>query len=380
VTHPLLDFLRDRIAEHGPMPFAAYMSHVLYHPRFGYYAAGPERSGWRGHFLTSPELDPAFGRLWAGAFQEIWVSSGRPAPFAVVEIGPGEGGFVRAVLDAVEGPFSSALAYVLVERIPALEERQRKLLSGFERLEWRRSITEVAPVGAGVVVANEVVDNLPVHLVEARGGAVAELCVTVDGDALGFVARPPSSPELERFLARVGVALPDGHRMEVPLAAESLMTRAAAVVETGAVIVVDYGATATDLAERPGGTLVAYSGAGADDAVLDAPGTKDVTAHANWTALAGAMKSAGLAVAGPAPQREVLRALGLSELDRELRAAHEAATAAGRGAEAVRALSRRQALAALADPGGLGGLEVLVGAKAIPVPAFMTEKRKDGPG
>lgn len=353
------------------MPFAAYMAHVLYHPRHGYYAAGAERTGWRGDFLTSPELDPAFGALWARAFEQIWASCGRPPDFTVVEIGPGEGGFARAVLDAAAGSFADALSYLLVERIPALEARQRQLLAGFEVVRWSRSITEVAPVGPGVVYANEVVDNLPVHLIESRGGRLLEICVAADGDGLGFLALPPSSPELEGFLARAGVDLPEGHRMEVPLAAESLVARAAGLVERGAVVLVDYGASAEDLAARPEGTLLAYSEAGVDDAVLDDPGAKDVTVHANWTALTRAMERAGLVVTGPALQRDVLLSLGLDEMDRELRAAHDAALAERRGADALRALSRRQALGALADPGGLGRLEVLVGAKAIPSPTFV---------
>jgi SAM-dependent MidA family methyltransferase len=356
------------------MPFAAYMSHVLYHPRHGYYASGPERTGWRGHFLTSPELDPAFGALWARGFEEIWESCGRPGEFTVTEIGPGEGGFARAVLGEIEGPFGRALTYRLVERLPALEARQRELLAHAGRVEWSRSITEVAPVEAGIVFANEVVDNLPVHLVEARAGAVVEICVAVDGDGLGFVALPPSSPELERFLDRVGVTLPDGNRMEVPLAAESLIARSAALVGRGAVVLVDYGDDAQSLADRPAGTLLAYSSAGVDDDVLLDPGGRDVTVHANWTAITRAMEASGLTVSGPILQRDVLRALGLDRLDRELRAAHDAAIAEGRGADAVRALSRRQALGALADPAGLGRLEVIVGTKGMPVPEFVAPK------
>jgi SAM-dependent MidA family methyltransferase len=244
------------------------------------------------------------------------------------------------------------------------------VLDGLERVAWSRSITEVAHTSAGILFANEVVDNLPVHLVETRGGSLVEICVDDDGHGLGFTALPPSSPELQRFLDRVGVLLPEGHRMEVPLAAESLVARAAKLVELGALVVVDYGAEAVDLADRPGGTLVAYSAGGVDDAVLEAPGTKDVTAHANWTALERAMQGAGLTVAGPVAQRVVLRSLGLDRLHDELRAEHDEAVTEGRGADAVRALSRRQALGALADPDGLGRFEVLVGCKNVEVPAF----------
>jgi SAM-dependent MidA family methyltransferase len=356
------------------MPFAAYMSHVLYHPHHGYYAGGPERSSWKGDYVTSPELDPAFGELWASAFEQLWAGCGSPSEFAVVEVGPGEGAFARAVLGAVDGDLARALTYRLVERLPALERRQRARLDGLGRIEWSRSITEVQSVPAGVVFANEVIDNLPVHLVEITAGELREVCVDVDGEALRFVSLPPSSEELDGFLTRLGVTLPEGHRMEVPLAAESFAARAAGLVARGAVVIVDYGASAADLAARPDGSLVTYSAAGVDDDVLAAPGSKDVTAHANWTALALALTEAGMRVAGPVPQRAVLRSLGLDARHTALRAEHDEAVAAGRGADAVRALSRRQALGALADPDGLGGLGVMAGLAAIEPPPFLLEK------
>jgi SAM-dependent MidA family methyltransferase len=140
------------------------------------------------------------------------------------------------------------------------------------------------------------------------------------------------------------------------------------------VVLVDYGAEAADLAARPAGTLLAYSASGVDDAVLESPGTKDVTMHANWTALARAMEAAGLTVTGPTSQREVLRALGLDELHEGLKADHDRALGDGRGADAVRALSRRQALGALADPSGLGRLEVIVGTKGMEPPEFVASE------
>lgn len=367
----LLDVLVDRIESSGPMPFAAYMSLALYHPKYGYYSAGPERSGWRGHFLTSPELDPAFGALWASGLETIWKASERPSTFEVIEIGPGEGGLARAVLESARAPFASALSYRLVERVPALEQRQRERLAGFPNVAWSRSIMEVEAADAGCVFANEVLDNLPVHLVENNAGALAEVCVGVDDGALGFVSLPPSSPELEAFLARVGVELPEGHRMEVPLAAESLARRAAALARRGAVVFVDYGASATELATRPSGSLVAYSAGGVDEDVLDSPGGKDLTSHANWTSVTHALAGAGLAVAGPRAQRDVLISLGARSMHDRLKADHDDALTAGRGAEAIRALSRRQALGALLDPGGLGRLEVVAGFAGIEAPEWI---------
>ena len=337
------------------------MQLALYHPRLGYYASGRERSGWRGHFLTSPELSPAYGRLWARAVEKMFGACGRPESFEVVEVGPGEGGFAHALLSSVSVP----LQYRLVERVPAVQERQAARLAGFS-VSWSASITEVPRSSCGLVFANEVLDNLPVHLVQRRGGSLLEVCVDSSGGRLVETLRPPAGPELEDWLERVRAEVPEGHRFEVAMAAESFLRHCAAALSSGAVVLVDYGAESTELAERPRGTLVAYGGGGPGDDVLARPGEQDVTAHANWTIVRETCRSLGWDVTGPVPQKDVLLALGARDLDAELRAAHEAALADGRGAEAVRTLSRRSALGALLDPGGLGGLGVMIATNGIP--------------
>lgn len=364
---PLQEILVERIRGSGPMPFAAYMSLALYHPQHGYYTAGPARVGWGGHFVTSPELDPAFGHLWARGFAEVWRRCGEPDRFDVIEIGPGEGSFAAAVLGSIDGSFADAVTYRLVERSPALRERQEAALKGSPHVVWSPSITEVAEVEHGCVFANEVLDNLPVHLVRSEGGTIVEVCVDAEGDELRFVDRAPSNPELERFLARCGIDLPEGHRFEVGLAAESFVGRVAAMFRVGCAIFVDYGSDAPSLASRPTGSLLAYSERGADDRVLEEPGRRDITVHANWTAVANAFRDRGLSVREPVTQRRTLEALGLHDLHERLRASYEEAVAAGRGAEAVAMISARQALGALADPGGLGGLQTMVAGRGIEI-------------
>ena len=370
---PLEEIIHERIRRHGPMPFAAYMSLALYHPRHGYYTSGPERSGWRGHYLTSPELDPGFAELWQRGFRQIWDACSRPARFEIVEVGPGEGAFAAAVLgshDDGEG-FGPELTYRLVERSPALEERQRALVRD-PRAVWSPSITELPGIESGVVFANEVLDNLPVHVVEAQGGRVLEVCVDAQEGRLVQSLREPSNPELLSWLERTGVSLPDGHRYEVPLAAESFVRRVGAALERGALVLVDYGAEGAELATRPAGSLLCYSERGVDDDPLDRPGHKDITSHVNWTAVRAALEGAGMEVHGPLPQRSVMSALGARSLDEDLKHRHEHALRSRRGADAVAVLSRRQALGALLDPAGLGGLDVVVGLKGVDAPAFLT--------
>ena len=353
------------------MPFAAYMSLALYDPRDGYYA-NTERTGWGGDFVTSSVIDPAFGALWARAFEQIWEASGRPERFEVIEVGPGEGGFAASVLDAVAGDFAAALTYRLVERMSPARKRQEHLFQEHrhdgDRVRWSASITDLEPVEAGVVFANEVLDNLPVHLVQQQDGRLAEVCVGAEGHGLVEMLLPPSNPELGAFFERHGVVIPEGHRAEVALAAESFCAHAARAIERGAIVIVDYGAMAPELVARPEGTLVCYSTAGADTNPLERPGEKDITAHANWSAATHALTQAGMKVTGPRPQSEVLIALGLADVDTELKRDHDAAIAAGRGADAVKALSRRHALRALSDRSGLGGFGVIAGLRGITAP------------
>lgn len=362
------------------MPFAAYMQLALYHPHHGYYASGKERTGWGGHFVTSPELDPAFAALWAAGFEQVWDACGRPSEFHLIEVGPGEAGMAAGLVTSAEPPFADALHLDLIERSPEVEERQRSALSGFDRVAWHRSITELPSREAGCFFANEVLDNLPVHLVQRQAGELLEVCVSEEKGRLVEVMLPVSNPELAAFVARCGVEPPEGHRFEVHLAAESLIKRAGAALGRGCTIFVDYGSTAADLAARGNGSLVCYSGSGVDDEPLIGPGTKDITIHANWTAVTAALQSAGHRVHGPVGQRAVLKRLGLDALHDRLREEFRTASGAGEGATALRALSRRQALGALADPGGLGGLEVVAGIKGIEAPAFLApESEQAGP-
>ncbi|HEU4488321.1 MAG TPA: SAM-dependent methyltransferase [Actinomycetota bacterium] len=351
--------LRRRVDEGGPLTFRDFMELALYHPEHGYYSSGAVRTGRAGHFMTSAELDPSFGELWARAIEQTWELCGRPDRVSVVEIGGGEGGFAAAVLTAAQVP----LTYFLVERVGEIERRQRERLYSFDNVSWIQSLNELVPGSAHFVIAVEVLDNSPVHVIERAAGSLREIYV---GSGLRETPGALSDPNLERF----GGHLREGERCEVALDAIHMAEQLARLVERGLVCFIDYGY------EGPArNTLVAYSSAGADNDVLTAPGERDLTAHVAWDPVADALREEGLEVHGPRLQAEVLRSLGVAELDRSLRARHDAALSEGRGAEALRALSRRQALRALLDEGGLGGLQVLVGGRGIERPDWMKSSR-----
>ena len=375
---PLETLLVQELRSNRPITFARFMERALYDPRYGYYASGIQRTGWAGDFVTSPEIDPAFGALWARAFERAWGAAGRPDPFYVIEIGAGEGGFAHAVLDSVSGSFASALRYVIVERVSEVEGRQRERL-GAAGVAWVSTLDDVSAADAGCVIANEVLDNLPMHLVERQEEVLVELYVGSTDDRLHLEPGAVSDPAIASYVENYGLAPNDGARAEVGLEAMHFVSAAARSLALGAMFLIDYGATSEELARRESGTLVTY-GAGAGEDVLESPGARDITAHVNWSAVADACRGSGSIVSPLLSQRDALRALGLDDLDRAIRREHAGAVAEGRGVDAVRSLSRRQALGVLSDAGGLGGLQVLVASKNLEPPFALTDPNAQGAG
>lgn len=360
--------LGKRIMTEGPLSFAEYMRAALYDPHYGYYRSGSERTGWRGDFVTSPEIDPAFGALWSRAFEGIWTDLGRPESFHVVELGPGEGGFARAFADAAGGDFSGALKLHLVEIDPERRTRQETLLAGLA-IDWSDSIEVVEPFSDGIVFANEVLDNQPVHVLRNRAGGWQELHVGLAEARLVELWLECTDTEL--IEAALGSDSRAGVEIEVSPDAEDLALRCARLAARGGAVFVDYGLESSS-EDRARATLASYSSAGAGDRTIQDPGTVDLTAHVDWTAIGLACsQEADISVAGPVVQRDVLIGLGAREIDEQLKEEHQSFLDAGRGAEAVRALSRRQALRALLDPGGLGGLHVFGALRGLPdVPSW----------
>lgn len=359
--------LLEEIRSHGPISFATYMERALYDPDHGYYSRDRARTGWDGHYLTSPEIDPAFGHLWANAVREVWKFAGKPDDFAVIEVGPGEAGFAAALIDGLRATeLWERTRLVLVERNAGTEKRQRERLGDDERLSWRPSLAGIREP-CGIVIAHEVLDNVPLHLVRRDAGVLVELLVGEERGALELVPAP-LDPSLAAHVEHLDIV--EGARAEVSPQRQGFARSCVDALDRGAVAFIDYGLDRRGWAAHPGGTVVCYSDTGTDDAPLERPGEKDITGHVDWTAVASGIDGQHR-MFGPFDQRSVLKALGLGDIDRSLRDEHDRAIGEKRGADALRALSRRQALGALADPAGLGGLQVLFALTGIPEPSFI---------
>ena len=349
--------IRAEIEATGPMTFARFMELALYDPVGGYYRSDQAHPGRAGDFLTAPETHPIFGHAVANQLTEVWVRLERPDPFVVHEHGAGGGALAEAVLRGLERTRSGlidAIRYVPVEIEPrrhdAFDERLAR--AGFGD---RIGTAQEQGTFTGAVIANEVLDALPVHRIGIRDGRLQERFVGVDpSGAFGDVWADPSTPSIARRLADEGIDLEDGQSAEVCLAVDAWVASAVAPLGRGLALFLDYGALASELYEprrRPNGTIRAFARHRLSDDVYAHVGRQDLTAHVDLTAVGAAARSAGLTEEGRASQAAFLLGNGIEERLREIQA--DPATTLEQYTEL------RSALVRLLDPAGMGGFHVL---------------------
>lgn len=326
----IAELIAERARTHGPLGFDEVVELALYHPEFGFYETGGA-AGRSGDFLTSPEVGPLFGAVLARALDTWWSELGRPATFTVVEAGAGRGALAKAVLAAAPacGP---ALRYVAVERSAALRGQHP---AGVESA----AVLPAEPF-TGVVLANELLDNLPFGLLERQAGGWAE--VRVDADLAEVLVPADHAPQVDA---------PAGARIPTQAAARDWIEAARRLVTRGRVVIVDYADTTESLARRPWTEWVrTYRGHGRGGHPLTDLGRQDITCEVAVDQLPPASMNRS--------QAEFLRAFGLDELTAEARAGwHERAHIGD--LQALVARSRVYEAAALTDETGLGGFRVV---------------------
>ncbi len=349
--------IRDEIRGYGPMPFARFMELALYDPAGGYYRAEAVRPGRGGDFLTAPELHPIFGELLARAVKDAWDRLGRPEPFVVVEHGAGEGVLAVPLLGAL--PASIRYRPVEVDDRRLVRLRGRLASAG---LADRLDDGSAEEPFDGVLIANEVLDALPVHRVRQRGSDLRELALDIGADgAIVEVEIPPTTPALAERLVIEGIELVDGQTAEICLALDDWIATASAPLRRGLLFLVDYAAPAAELYDpvrRRDGTLRAYVRHQVHDDPYRFVGRQDLTAHVDVTAVERAARTAGLTTVGITTQAEALMGLGIEDRLREIQA--DPATTFEEYA------LLRSALLRLLDPAAMGKFRVMVFARDWP--------------
>ncbi len=358
-TTPLGERLRERVRRAVAISFRDWMEAALYDPQGGYYTrADLARWGRAGDYRTAPERSPLFAATFADYFARLHAELGSPPAWTIFEAGAGAGHFAEVVLRTLRDDHPHVFAatrYAIDERSADARSRARERLRDFvDRVRFQ----ELSDGGGfGVVVANELLDAFPVHRVVARGGELRELYVAWDEVEGRFCWREgePSTPRLAEHLARSGVTLAEGQTAEVNLEAEEWLERAAGVIESGRLVIIDYGAEADELyssQHRREGTLRAFHRHRFADDVLALPGEQDLTTTVDWTQVRRVCEALGLSVVSFERQDEFLLRAGL--LDRLERMAAEAPSSAD-------AVVLRSGARELILPGGMSeSFQVLV--------------------
>lgn len=326
----------DEIGTRGPMPFERFMEVALYDPD-GFFGGHQLRSELAGDFLTSPEVSSLFGETLARYVEATRDRVGEP--FQLVEVAAGSGSLLRPLLEQVD------VDAVAVEASPAA----------------RRALSELVPVSAtlpdrirGVVIANELLDNLPMALAQRVDGRWRERWVGGESDHLTWVDAEPRQSVLDWLEAYAG-DVADGGWVEVQLAARAWLAGLLDRIEAGAVLIFDYGDTAENLLKRrQDGTLRTYRAHHLGPHPLDEPGETDITADVNFTALLDLHPGAKLQ-----RQDDFLAELGLRSRLSELRNAELQAARAGDEIERLRIRTRKTEAETLLHPRGLGDFRVL---------------------
>ncbi|MDE1942569.1 MAG: SAM-dependent methyltransferase [Betaproteobacteria bacterium] len=283
----------------GWIDFSRFMSLALYAPGLGYYSAGAVKLGAAGDFVTAPEMTPLFARTLARPVVHTLQALQGQAP-EVLELGAGTGRLACDLLTALAERDAVPERYRILEVSPDLRARQEATLSSLPRalrarVEWCEHWPDAI---CGALVANEVLDALPVHRVGWRGAAGwVEIGVALGNGEWVQHERPLGNPRLlERLPDPSGWPVP--YDTEISLAATDLVTTVGQTLRAGRVWFIDYGFPAREYyhPQRAGGTLMCHIRHHAHPDPLAFPGLQDITAHVDFTAVAQAALAVGLAV------------------------------------------------------------------------------------
>lgn len=348
----------------GRLPFDRYMAIALYEPGLGYYSAGQRRFGPAGDFTTAPLISELFARTLAQQVAQILTALDGGM---VLEFGAGTGHMAADLLSELERLEHLPERYLILEVSAALRQEQAQTIARAipklrSRVEWLDRLPQT-PL-RGVILANEVIDALPVKRFQVNSNGVQEQVVTLGEDATLTWALAPADPELDTAVANIeaelGRRLPPGYVSEWCPRLAPWIASLAGVMEAGAALFIDYGYPRTEYyhPQRCMGTLLCHYRNRAHDDPLVLPGLQDITAFVDFTLAARAGIEAGLELLGFTTQAHFLLGAGLPHL-------LEAETA--RAPE--QAVHLTQQAKALLFPGQMGErYKVLALGRGIPLP------------
>lgn len=317
--------IREEILTKGPMTFARYMELALYAPELGYYRCGSQKFGKQGDFITAPELSPLFSQCMARQCQQVLTDLGGGD---ILEFGAGSGVMARTILQTLTEQSALPNHYFILELSAELRHRQQMELQThlpdlFHKITWLDHFP--AEKLRGIILANEVLDAMPVHRFGFWQG-FQEYYVTLKEEQLAWHLNAPSSPTLVNRLHELDGDFSDGYSSEINLWMPGWIAAVAEILESGIVLLTDYGMTRREYyhPDRGCGTLLCHYRHRAHANPFWWPGIQDITTQVDFTAVAMAAEACGLSVEGYTHQAAFLLNCGITDF------AANAATEQGR--------------------------------------------------
>ena len=309
----LMQCLREEMAAAGgAIAFDRFMELALYAPGLGYYVAGTRKFGEHGDFITAPELGSLFARCLARPCQSLLAELGGGD---ILEAGAGSGVLAADLLLELESLGRLPERYLILELGAELRDRQKETIKRraphlFGRVHWLDDL----PVNfRGMVLANEVLDAMPVTRFKVTQNGVNELYVAWENQGLVWQERPAGA-SLRQRVESLGLA--PGYTSELILRAEAWVRSFADSLKQGAMLLIDYGFPRAEFyhPQRAQGTLMCHYRHQAHDDPLQLAGLQDITAHVDFSAIAEAGVGAGLTLLGYTSQAAFLLGCGLEQI------------------------------------------------------------------
>ena len=339
----------ERIAEGGPMYFDTYMDACLYDPRDGFFSTGRVRPGPRADFVTSPEVSPIFGLLvgrWA-------VTAQRTRSPILIEVGAGSGALLEVL-----APYWFDLG-LDVYAVEVSEDARDAITRELPKVNVVGSFEDLPRTTDAVVVANEILDNLPAALARRVDQQWVEIAIDeVEGEL--SLRDVPARPEVVSWCDEVFGAVSDRTVVSVQLAAHLFLKGVLTRFRRVSMCIIDYGAPAGVLALREPVSIVrTYRDHRSGYDWLEQPGETDITVDLNTTAIEITARGLGARVSHTT-QRDFLIDHGIGEFIDDASVMERRYASSGQVMEQLRSRSERVNLEALLDPDGLGGFQVIL--------------------
>lgn len=316
-SQALIQWLHTEInAANGVISFAAFMEAALYHPQYGYYTAPAIKIGAMGDFTTAPEISSLFAACFAKQCESLLSQLTKRH---ILEWGAGSGRFACDLLMALASADTLPDAYYIIEKSPALREQQKTLIAAAipqlqSRVHW---LDDMPPHFIGIVLANEVLDALPVTCFCIEDNKIMEKGVTWENDSLAWKQCSPSA-ELQSALTPVlaDIRLPDNYHSEINLSLEPFLQSLVTSMQEGVILLIDYGYGQKEYYHpaRKAGTLTCFYKHHQTDNPFIYPGLQDITAHVDFTRVIEIAANEGAMLAGFTTQTSFLINCGLSNL------------------------------------------------------------------